>query len=521
MVELSLCLVLGRVVLAGVLAFAGAAKLLDGDGARASVIEFGIPAPAAPAVALALPAFELLLAIALLPDSTAVWSSAAATVLLAVFLGLVAMNLARGKRPRCRCFGELSSGPVGRETLMRNAVLTGLAAAAFWGTLIEPNALAGSVGLLAPIQWIGLASFAVLCVFGIHAWATLQLIAQQGRLLLRIEALEAGLRDSPSASHARQSGASSNHKQSAPVPRFGLPIGSRAPEFRLRGLDGRTRTLADLLMPDRQLFLAFMDPGCGPCTALLPQIARWQQRYAQTLKVAVISRGDHAANFAHAQQYGLSDILLQDDYEVAEAYRSSGTPGAVLIGGNGLIASHVAPGAEAIAALINSAIAYQAPATRSPAPQPLSSTLGEPAPSLVLPDLDGRVVSLADFRGQPTLVVFWNPSCGFCKSALPDLRAWAEGRDQDEVALLVVSTGTSETNRAMLIPGHVVLDPGADGMRAFGAGGTPMAVLVDAEGNIASGVAAGKDGVLALARRCQSNGVAVPLVLADGAAAND
>jgi peroxiredoxin len=518
MVELSL--VLGRVVLAGVLALAGIAKLLDGRGARASVMEFGIPARVAPAVALTLPVAELVLAITLLPDATAAWSSAAATALLAVFLALVAVNLARGKRPHCRCFGAFSSGPVGHETLVRNAALTALAGVVSWGTLIEPNALAGSMGLLAPMQWIGLAVCVLaLCVYGIQAWATLQLIAQQGRLLLRIEALEEGLRDPSSATHARQSGTSSNHKQSPPVPQFGLPVGSRAPDFRLRGLDGRTRTLADLLMPDRQLFLAFMDPGCGPCTALLPQIARWQREYAQTLKVAVISRGDHAANLAYAQQYGLSDILLQDDYEVAEAYRSYGTPGAVLIGSSGLIASHIAPGAEAIVALVNSA-ARQAAAARSSAPQALSSKLGDPAPSFILPDLDGREVSFADFRGQPTLVVFWNPSCGFCKSALPGLRAWAGARDQDDAVLLVVSTGTAEANKAMRIPGRVVLDAGADVMRAFGVGGTPMAVLVDAEGNIASRVAAGGEGVLALVRRAQSNEVAVPLVPAEGRAAN-
>ena len=46
----------------------------------------------------------------------------------------------------------------------------------------------------------------------------------------------------------------------------------------------------------------------------------------------------------------------------------------------------------------------------------------------------------------------------------------------------------------------VVLDQGSSVMRAFGANGTPMAVLVDAHGRIASEVAAGAPAVLALAR---------------------
>jgi hypothetical protein len=49
----------------------------------------------------------------------------------------------------------------------------------------------------------------------------------------------------------------------------------------------------------------------------------------------------------------------------------------------------------------------------------------------------------------------------------------------------------------------VVLDQGFSAGGKFGAGGTPMAVLVDAEGNIASEVAAGAQAVLALAGQQQ------------------
>jgi hypothetical protein len=34
---------------------------------------------------------------------------------------------------------------------------------------------------------------------------------------------------------------------------------------------------------------------------------------------------------------------------------------------------------------------------------------GEPAPALALPDLSGQTVDLVDFRGHPTLVLFWSP----------------------------------------------------------------------------------------------------------------
>ena len=64
----------------------------------------------------------------------------------------------------------------------------------------------------------------------------------------------------------------------------------------------------------------------------------------------------------------------------------------------------------------------------------------------------------------------------------------------------MVSTGSVEDNRALGLRSPVVLDTDFTVGSAFDAGGTPMAVLVDAEGRIASGVAAGAQEVWALTR---------------------
>ena len=128
--------------------------------------------------------------------------------------------------------------------------------------------------------------------------------------------------------------------------------------------------------------------------------------------------------------------------------------------------------------------------------------MGEPAPDFSLPDLSGQTVSLSDFRGDKTLVLFWRPSCGFCQRMLADLKAWEGEPPKDAPKLLVVSTDSVETNQAMGLRSPVLLDQ--DGMSVgslFGATGTPMAVLVDAEGKIASELAAGAPAVLALAEQ--------------------
>jgi thiol-disulfide isomerase/thioredoxin len=119
---------------------------------------------------------------------------------------------------------------------------------------------------------------------------------------------------------------------------------------------------------------------------------------------------------------------------------------------------------------------------------------------LRLPNLAGNDVSLEDFRGEETLVLFWSPECGFCQEMLPDLKAWEIDPLAGAPRLLVVSDGTVEDNEAMGLSSEVVLDHTYAVSDAFGGAGTPSAVLVDAEGRIASEVVVGSSAVLELAR---------------------
>jgi thiol-disulfide isomerase/thioredoxin len=195
----------------------------------------------------------------------------------------------------------------------------------------------------------------------------------------------------------------------------------------------------------------------------------------------------------------LGNVLLQEDWEVSEAYRVGGTPSAVLVGADGVVKSSVAGGPDAIRGLVANLLRPQAPV-------PVTKKVGDAVPEVRLPDLEGNSIALEDFRGEQTLVLFWNPGCGFCQRMLPDLKELEEDPPEGTPKLLVVSAGPEEANREMGLASPVVLDQQFAVGRAFGASGTPSGVLVDAGGKVASEVVVGAQAVLELAKASRSSG---------------
>ena len=89
---------------------------------------------------------------------------------------------------------------------------------------------------------------------------------------------------------------------------------------------------------------------------------------------------------------------------------------------------------------------------------------------------------------------------------LPDLRAWEANESANAPRLIVVSNGNIEDHRGLDLAATVGLDEGSRVAQAFGANGTPMAILLDSDGRVASALAAGAHAFFALARRGLSSG---------------
>jgi peroxiredoxin len=470
-----------RLALIAVLAVAGVAKLADRNGARQAVTGFGVPEPLGAPVAVLLPVAELAAALLLIPSTTAQIGAALGLALMLSFCGAITRSLIRGESPECHCFGAIHSEPAGPRTLIRNLVLAAAAAAA----------LAGGPGLSAT-NWVGglHAGGVTVLLLGVALAAALiggsalvlNLLRRNGELLLRVDELEDALSSSGLIVP----------ETPVPVATGGLPVGTPAPAFELPGLDGETVTL-DRLRPvgDEALLLVFSDPGCGPCTELMPEVSQWQRERPGGLRPVLISRGAPEANLAHAQEHGLADVLIQSDREVSERFAVSATPSALVVTADGTVASAVHTGEEQIRALVRThSDEVLLPVHRS------AASTGQTAPDPALRTLDGKIVRLSQkLPDGDAMLVFWNPDCGFCDRMLDSLREL----DARESGLVIISTGSPAANRALGVQAPILLDDGFAAGNAFGAAGTPSAVLIDSDRRVASAVAVGADAIVALA----------------------
>ncbi len=515
---MGIVLLVARLLLGGVFLVAGVAKLADRPGSKQGLIDFGVPKSLAATLGILLPLTEVAVAVALIPTATAWWGALGALALLLLFVVGIGANLARGRKPDCHCFGQLHSAPAGWSTLLRNGVLAAVAGFIVWQGRegIGPSALSWLGGLSTVPLLAFLGGLLVLGLLATGGWFLVHLLRQNGRLLVRLEALEQRIDSGEGATRAHAEPAENGVEQ---APQAGLPVGTAAPTFKLQGLYGETLTLEALRARGNPLMLLFTDPNCGPCNALLPEIGRWQQDHADKLTVSLISRGAPEDNRTKSSEHGLTSVLLQEDWEISEAYQVEGTPGAVLVQPDGTIGSPVVGGPEAIQSLVAQTVGAPAPelpvqpqpaAQGEPcpncgqvhAPQPATQgteKIGQPAPPIKLKDLSGKTVDLKDFRGQKTLVLFWDPGCGFCQQMLDDLKDFEANPPEQAPKILVVSRGTIEANKALGLRSPVLTDEQMTIYGAFGTYGTPTAVLVDEQGNIASGVTEGAQAVLSLA----------------------
>lgn len=321
-----------RCALGIVFLVAATGKLLDLEGSRRALEEFGLPARAARLGGAMLPAAELAVAIALLIRPSARWGAAAASLLLLAFIAGVGRAMSRGEAPDCHCFGQIHSEPAGPATLIRNAAL---AAAAALVLIAGPGPSVN--GGLASLHGAEIALVAVSVLASALAVATVQLWADRRRLKRELD------------------------EQIAARTPPGLPRGTPAPEFELAPIRGTAASLTELTEPARPTVLVFLSTACGPCLAMLPSLARWQDSLAGSVTLAALFAGEREDVERLSEEHELRVALAQDDTGTFQLYRLRATPTAVLVDADRLIAGAPAEGPPAIEALVRTAVAGSGP----------------------------------------------------------------------------------------------------------------------------------------------------------------
>ncbi len=502
---MELILLLARLMLTAVFGVAGVTKLADREGSRRALTGFGVPDSLVEPLAWALPTLEILVALLLLPISTAWLGGIGALVLLAVFLLGIGINLARGNSPDCHCFGQLHSAPVSWKVFARNAALAAVA-----GFIVVQGVAQGpaNVGLSAT-EWINemKVSEALSLLLSIAAVSLIvpifvmlrRALQQQTAMAETITAMQKLIEEDYAEPEPLE-------RADALPPVEGLPVGAPAPAFSFATLAGGSSSLAELLALGKPLLLLFVSPNCSPCRTLLPNVRAWQRDYGDFLTIALLSKGSEKEVRNKIAKYEATHVLLQGESLIADEYQAKWTPAAVLIDRTGKIASPVTSGDDAIRTLVTYAVTTsESPQQNVSLPQiKLGKSLfnvGEPAPRFALTGFDDHgigEIGLDSLLGKDTLLLFWDPGCGYCKALADDLIRWEAKSSPTQLVFISSGEAAEVKQESERFRSLFLHDADFDIGPMFGANGTPSAVLLDATGRIASSLAVGEQNILGL-----------------------
>jgi peroxiredoxin len=107
-----------------------------------------------------------------------------------------------------------------------------------------------------------------------------------------------------------------------------INAGATAPDFSVKGLDGKTYSLAELLQKG-PVVAAFFKISCPICQFTFPFIERLYQRYGKTATFLGISQDDAKSTTSFAREYGATFLMTMDEKE--KGYIASNAYGLTMV----------------------------------------------------------------------------------------------------------------------------------------------------------------------------------------------
>ncbi len=122
-----------------------------------------------------------------------------------------------------------------------------------------------------------------------------------------------------------------------------------------------------------------------------------------------------------------------------------------------------------------------------------------PSPPFTLSDLNGKQVSLSDFKGKVVLLNFWATWCGPCRVEMPAMEALYREMQSQGLEILAVSVDaqgavvTRPFQEAMGLSFPILHDPDYEVGLAYGARTLPISYVIDTKGIIRHRVFGARD----------------------------
>jgi peroxiredoxin len=227
----------------------------------------------------------------------------------------------------------------------------------------------------------------------------------------------------------------------------------------------------------------------------------------------IISTGDEEENRRLLGKHGIAHpVVVQREDEVASLYWVSTTPAGYVVDENGITASILYTGAEALLAAAQGRGVGSTPPTpaerrgfsRSVQESKITRDglkAGAAAPDFTLPLIEGGELSLGTYRGQKVLLVFSDPHCEPCNALAPGLEKLHQS--SQDLRVLMIGRGDLDANRRKAAE-HGLTFPVAvqshwEISRSYGIFATPVGYWIDEAGSLAADVAVGAEAILKLA----------------------
>ena len=321
-------------------------------------------------------------------------------------------------------------------------------------------------------------------------------------------------------------------------------VGKPAPNFEGTNLKGEKFSLEKYR--GQVVLLDFWATWCGPCIKELPNVKRTYQKYKdqnfQIIGISLDRSKKPLQTFVEKQE--LAWVHYWDEgSKVSNQYKVTGIPSMFLVDGEGVIqnANLRGPALEtAVAKLVKENLEKPAdpstkkldstspqksiPATKLIKPKTdsqqgllphvlranLQEWIGKPAPDFQVKDVNGKKVSLKDYRGQVVLLDFWATWCGPCIKEMPKIKkTYAQYKDQN-FRIIGISLDKSKESLETYIKKEKLTwvqywDESREISTQFGVGIIPTTFLIDGSGIIQNASLGGFDVETAVAELVKEN----------------